>query len=92
MAGILTALSDAESRGRIAAVHCRGGIGRTGMVVGCWLVQRGTARHGAEALDIIAREWRTVEKCTRYPLSPETGGQCEFVRTWRVDGRVACVH
>jgi atypical dual specificity phosphatase len=82
VAQILSVLADAERRGRRAAVHCRGGIGRTGLVVGCWLVSRGTAKDGEEALAIIAKEWCTVEKHVRYPLSPETGPQFEFVRSW----------
>ncbi|KAK0202942.1 protein-tyrosine phosphatase-like protein [Desarmillaria ectypa] len=80
---VLDVIRDNEDRGRISAVHCRGGIGRTGMVVGCWLVQSGLARDGDEALQIIAREWCTVEKCTRFPHSPETGAQFEFVKNFR---------
>jgi len=76
---VLDVLRDNEERGRISAVHCRGGIGRTGMVIGCWLVESGLAKNGREALGIIAREWRTVEKCKRFPHSPETGPQFEFV-------------
>ena len=76
---VLDVLRDNERRGRISAVHCRGGIGRTGMVVGCWLVDSGHAKDGAEALGIVAREWQTVEKCTRYPHSPETGSQFDYV-------------
>jgi len=79
MYDILDILRDNERRGRISAVHCHGGIGRTGMVVGCWLVEGRYARDGAEALGIIAREWQTVEKCKRYPHSPETGSQFEYV-------------
>ena len=89
---VLDILRDNERRGRISAVHCRGGIGRTGMVVGCWLVDSGYARDGAEALRIIAREWQTVEKCKRYPQSPETGSQCDYVLNFHpkdvVDGRL----
>lgn len=80
--GILDVLRDNEARGRICAVHCRGGIGRTGLVVGCWLVQSGRARDGTDALRLIADEWRWVEKCKRFPCSPETGPQFEFVRTF----------
>lgn len=80
---VLHVLRDNERRGRISAVHCRGGIGRTGMVVGCWLVESGIARNGDEALRTIAREWKTVEKCTRFPHSPETGPQFEFVQKFR---------
>jgi atypical dual specificity phosphatase len=80
---ILAVIRDNEERGRITAVHCRGGIGRTGMVVGCWLVQSGLAKDGEEALGIIAKEWRTVAKCSRYPHSPEAGPQFEYVRNFR---------
>jgi atypical dual specificity phosphatase len=84
---VLRVLRDNERRGRISAVHCRGGIGRTGMVVGCWLVESGNARNGDEALGTIAQEWKTVEKCTRFPHSPETGPQFEFVQRFRPEGR-----
>ena len=79
---ILDVLRDNEKRGRISAVHCRGGIGRTGMIVGCWLVESGVARDGAHALQLIAEEWKLVEKCKRFPCSPETGPQFEFVRNF----------
>lgn len=84
MHAILAALAQFTQEGKITAVHCRGGIGRTGMVVGCWLVSSGAAKDGEEALGMIAREWATVEKCKRFPCSPETGAQFEFVRTWRM--------
>lgn len=80
--GVLQVLQDNASRGRISAVHCRGGIGRTGLVVGCWLVQCGIARDGTHALRLIAEEWQSVEKCKRFPCSPETGPQFEFVRNF----------
>ncbi|PPQ86270.1 hypothetical protein CVT25_005513 [Psilocybe cyanescens] len=76
---VLDTLRDNQERGRISAVHCRGGIGRTGMVIGCWLVESGVAQDGRQALAIIAREWKSVEKCKRYPHSPETGAQFDFV-------------
>jgi protein-tyrosine phosphatase len=42
---------DAElAAGGVAFVHCWAGCGRTGVVVGCWLV-----RHGAEPRDALAR-------------------------------------
>ncbi|KII86267.1 hypothetical protein PLICRDRAFT_43852 [Plicaturopsis crispa FD-325 SS-3] len=90
MCGILDVLRDNERRERISAVHCRGGIGRTGMVVGCWLVECGLARTGEEALNRIAEEWKTVEKCKRFPHSPETGPQFEFVRNFQKVARISC--
>ncbi|KAI0292207.1 protein-tyrosine phosphatase-like protein [Multifurca ochricompacta] len=79
---ILDVLMDNARRGRTTAVHCRGGIGRTGVVVGCWLIESGTVRDGTEALRYIAEEWKSVEKCRRFPQSPETGRQCDFVRNF----------
>jgi atypical dual specificity phosphatase len=75
MYDVLHTLQDNQTRGRISDVHCRGGIGHTGMVIGCWLVESGVAKNGADVLAIIAREWKSVEKCKRYPHSPETGNQ-----------------
>ncbi|RDB27401.1 hypothetical protein Hypma_004345 [Hypsizygus marmoreus] len=86
MYGVLDVLRDNENRGRISAVHCRGGIGRTGMVIGCWLVDSGHAKNGEEALSIIASEWCTVEKCKRYPHSPETGSQFDYVLNFHPKG------
>jgi len=79
MRRILDVLRDNEERTRITAVHCHGGIGRTGMVVGCWLVESGLAKDGVEALEIIANEWHCVPKCVLYAQSPETGPQFDFV-------------
>ncbi|KAI5898683.1 uncharacterized protein SCHCODRAFT_02612846 [Schizophyllum commune H4-8] len=87
MYGVLHILRDNERRRRITAVHCRGGIGRTGMVIGCWLVESGLAKDGEEALEIIAREWATVEKCRRFPHSPETGPQCLFVKNFIAENK-----
>jgi protein-tyrosine phosphatase len=39
---------DAEiARGGIVYVHCWAGCGRTGVVVGCWLVRHGATPHDA---------------------------------------------
>jgi protein-tyrosine phosphatase len=72
MTTILAAIDEALSAGRAIYVHCRGGIGRTGTVVGCWLVQQG--RSGEEAL-------RQVEALLG-PGSPETDEQRQLVRRW----------
>jgi hypothetical protein len=53
------------------------------MVIGCWLVECGVAIDGEEALAVIAKMWKTVEKCKRFPHSPETGPQFEFVKNFR---------
>ena len=80
MTSILDAIDGAMEAGRTVYVHCWGGIGRTGTVVGCWLVRRGDT--GDEALDQIAEWWKHVEKSWRVPRSPQTHEQHEYVRRW----------
>ena len=80
MAAILDAIEDALDRGSTVYVHCWGGIGRTGTVVGCWLVRDGLTGEGA--LRQIAQWWQHVEKRSRCPVSPQTREQHDFVRTW----------
>jgi predicted protein tyrosine phosphatase len=41
MVEILDCIQDAVESGRCVYIHCRAGIGRTGTVVGCLLVERG---------------------------------------------------
>jgi predicted protein tyrosine phosphatase len=65
--------------GRPVYVHCLGGIGRTGTVVGCWLIQRGVCS-ADEALDRIADLRATCRKATTH--SPETMSQREFIARW----------
>jgi hypothetical protein len=77
----LDAIDAALDAGRAVYVHCWGGIGRTGTIVGCYLVRHG--RTGDEALEQIAEWWTTVEKRSRRPRSPETDEQCDYVRSWR---------
>ena len=80
MSRTLDAIDDAMSAGKSVYVHCWGGVGRTGTVVGCWLVRQG--RTGDEALRQLAEWWQGVEKVYRRPISPEPGEQHEYVRGW----------
>ena len=80
MAAILDAVDDALSAGRCVYVHCLGGIGRTGTVVGCWLVRHGLT--GEEALDQIADWWQHVPKSRWFRQSPQTSEQREYVLGW----------
>ena len=77
---ILDAIDAALANGRNVYVHCWGGIGRTGTIVGCWLVRHG--RTGDEALAQIAEWWQDVEKSYIHPLSPQTHEQRRYVRRW----------
>ncbi len=80
MTGILDAIDEAIRDGHVVYVHCWGGIGRTGTVVGCHLVRHGLT--GDEALAALAEMWTTVDKHYRRPQSPETGEQRRWIREW----------
>lgn len=77
---ILDHLDRLLAENRVPYIHCWGGIGRTGTIVGCWLVRHGQS--GEEALDTIAGHWTTVAKRHRYPMSPQTEAQCDYVLNW----------
>lgn len=64
-------------------LHCYGGTGRTGTVVGCFLVHQGLASCGEEALALIC-QLRSQGGDPTYPqrISPETRAQIEMVRHW----------
>lgn len=81
MRRILDAVDVALDEGKRVYVHCRGGVGRTGTVVGCWLVRHG--KTGREALNQIAEWWRRMEKIQRRPESPETKAQKQYVLDWK---------
>lgn len=76
MRQILDQIHSANARRQIVYVHCRGGIGRTGTVVGCYLVEEGLSP--AEALAQIPLLRRGLRACT----SPETAPQRQFVTDW----------
>ncbi|NJP05806.1 MAG: phosphatase [Chloroflexaceae bacterium] len=80
MVAILDAIDAALAARQTVYVHCWGGVGRTGTVVGCWLVRHG--RTGEAALAELNAHWQHVEKRSRYPYSPETGRQHAYVRAW----------
>ncbi len=64
---VLDTIDDALAYGRTVFVHCRGGIGRTGTVLGAWL-----RRHGASPEEVFqALEGR-----------PETEEQRALIQSW----------
>lgn len=73
---ILDAMSAAVAAGKGVYVHCWGGVGRTGTVIGCWYVRNGAT--GDEALARIRQCRAGIER-----ESPETDEQRAFVRSWR---------
>jgi hypothetical protein len=63
---------------RVVYVHCWGGFGRTGTIVGCYLVRHGLS--GAAALAEL-RHLRRGSPYAAHP-SPEREAQRAMVRSW----------
>ena len=78
MERILGTIREEMDAGRPVYVHCWGGIGRTGTVIGCWLVEQGLA--GDEAIAQIA-ELRKHTPDGRVP-SPENEDQRRYICEW----------
>ncbi len=78
---ILDRIDSTLNNGSKIYVHCWGGVGRTGTVVGCYLVRHGLT--GPQALDQIAEWWQRVPKRLFHPRSPETNEQLEWILNWK---------
>jgi hypothetical protein len=77
---ILNRIDESMTRGCPVYVHCWGGRGRTGVVVGCWLVRHGLAE-GPGAIRMIEHLRRNEEKASS--SSPQTEKQIRMVQNWR---------
>lgn len=81
MVAILDDIDAALGDDRTVYVHCWGGRGRTGTVVGCWLARHGMAT-GEHALAMIRYLRRTDAKA--HTEAPETAAQKQFVVDWPI--------
>ena len=81
MKTILDTIDQVLGQDETVYVHCYGGIGRTGTVIGCWLVRHGLT--GEEALSHIA-DWRKGTP-DGHRASPETEAQRQMVLDWLVE-------
>lgn len=80
MRTILRAIRFARHSGETLYIHCVGGRGRTGTVAGCLLGDI-FGRPGDEALNGVAKHWKTCPKSVR-GASPETAEQRHYVKDW----------
>ena len=77
---ILDAIDGHLSKDGKVYLHCWGGIGRTGTIVGCWLARHGYP--GDAALTRLDELWKENPKSS-WRGSPENPGQIDYVRNWR---------
>jgi ADP-ribosyl-[dinitrogen reductase] hydrolase len=90
MRAIQARLQSALAVGRRVYLHCRAGIGRTGTVVGCYLVEQGL--DGQAALQQLNSLWQQSARSLSWPQVPQTSEQAEFICSWaqhRQQGRDA---
>jgi hypothetical protein len=77
---LLATIRAALSRERGIYVHCRAGIGRTGLVIGCFLAEE--ERNGKSAIKRLNRLWRQSARSESWPTVPQTGEQADYIRHW----------
>jgi hypothetical protein len=77
---ILDTIDAHLARGTGVYVHCWGGVGRTGVIIGCWLARHGPG--GQAALERLRHLWWKCPKSARR-RSPETAAQEFYVTEWQ---------
>jgi hypothetical protein len=79
MIKILNKVDEILKLGRVPYIHCWGGKGRTGTVVGCWLVRnRYATREGV----LFRLKELTAEQMEFFWHTPNTPEQEEYVTAW----------
>ena len=76
----LAAIREALAGERGLYVHCRAGIGRTGLIVGCYLAEELSS--GKAALKQLNTLWRQSERSATWPKVPQTSEQADYIRHW----------
>jgi len=81
---IMSAIRQSIKEAPAVYVHCWGGIGRTGTVIGCWFRECGL--DGDSALARVQHLYSSqMPKVTIFPKSPQTAEQRNFVHCWEPD-------
>ncbi len=91
MVRILDAMDERVAAGSPLYVHCLGGRGRTGVVLGCFLVRHAPGLLGTDdpvsaprlALTRIVQE-REAQRMPDAENSPQTECQLKMVRSWEI--------
>jgi hypothetical protein len=77
---VLASIRAALARGASVYVHCRAGIGRTGLVMGCFLADAEAS--GKTALAKLNSLWRHSDLSATWPKIPQTTEQADYIRRW----------
>ncbi len=80
MAAVFRDISDALCQGQVTYLHANRGVGRTGVAVGCYLVECGLAPD--RAIRKLAILYSAMEMSAWEPSIPETEQQLEYIRHW----------
>jgi atypical dual specificity phosphatase len=83
----LDAIASALDQGERLYLHCRAGIGRTGTVAACWLVEQGLG--AGDALALLRRKFQASAQSFGGQMTPENDDQRAFVMAWRAAGAPA---
>jgi len=85
MLSIMAAIREAIEAAPAVYIHCWGGIGRTGTVVGCWLRECGFDPEAAlEHVQHLYSSHMPKAKAGRDPESPQTEAQKNYIRQWTI--------
>jgi len=77
---VLSSIRAALTRERGIYVHCRAGIGRTGLIIGCFLAEE--ENNGKAAIKRLNRLWRQSARASAWPTVPQTAEQADYIRRW----------
>ncbi len=80
MTAILDSIDEFHRQGKIVYIHCWGGVGRTGTVIGCYLIRHRLA-NSSNIFDMIKNLKKSTSIAERQ--SPETNEQRLFVMNWK---------
>jgi hypothetical protein len=82
---LLGDMRTALAAGRGIYVHCRAGIGRTGLVMGCYLAEEGG--DGKAAIKHLNQLWLQSDRARSWPKVPQTAEQADYILRWPKFGK-----
>ena len=76
---ILNRIDESLIQDKKVYLHCLGGVGRTGVIVGCYLKRLGYRNYNV--MDKLNELWSYCPK-SAYRASPETQEQIDYILNW----------